>query len=132
MEQRIHLLAKLGCRATLATLGAFDYEGYLRGREISALASVKDEDIEVIPGTSGTRLGFWRSRIRNSILLHLRHKGLWDQEEIALFAAMIVGDDSMLMRDVREEFQKTGVYHLLVVSGMNVALLGIRHLLAGA
>ena len=50
-------------------------------------------------------------------------EGLWDQEEIALFAAMIVGDDSMLMRDVREEFQQTGVYHLLVVSGMNVALL---------
>jgi competence protein ComEC len=36
---------------------------------------------------------------------------------------MIVGDDSMLMRNVREEFQQTGVYHLLVVSGMNVALL---------
>jgi len=28
---------------------------------------------------------------------------------------MIVGDDSMLMRNVREEFQQTGVYHLLVV-----------------
>ena len=48
---------------------------------------------------------------------------MWGKEEIALFAAMIVGDDSMLMRNVREEFQKTGVYHLLVVSGMNVALL---------
>src|SRR5260221_11108968 len=36
---------------------------------------------------------------------------------------MIVGDNSMLLRNVREEFQQTGVYHLLVVSGMNVALL---------
>ena len=36
---------------------------------------------------------------------------------------MIMGDDSLLLRDVREEFQQTGVYHLLVVSGMNVALL---------
>lgn len=36
---------------------------------------------------------------------------------------MIVGDDSLIPRNVREEFQQTGVYHLLVVSGMNVALL---------
>ena len=77
----------------------------------------------MIPGTSGSRLGFWRSRMRNSILRHLRQNGLWSQEDAALFAAMIVGDDSMLMRNVREEFQQTGVYHLLVVSGMNVALL---------
>jgi competence protein ComEC len=120
--QRIHLLAKLRLPRNFGNPGAFDYEGYLRGRGITALASVKDEDIEAIPGTSGTRLGFWRSRMRNSILRHLRQKGLWDQEDAALFAAMIVGDDSMLMRNVREEFQQTGVYHLLV-SGMNVALL---------
>lgn len=121
--QRIHMVATLRLPRNFGNPGAFDYEGYLRGRGISALASVKDEDIEVIPGTSGTRLGFWRSRIRNSILRHLRQKGLWDQEDAALFAAMIVGDDSLLLRDVREEFQQTGVYHLLVVSGMNVALL---------
>jgi len=38
---------------------------------------------------------------------------------------MIVGDDSLLFRQVREEFQMTGVYHLLVVSGMNVGLLAL-------
>src|SRR5437016_12754152 len=50
---------------------------------------------------------------------------LWSREDAALFAAMIIGDDSLLLRNVREEFQETGVYHLLVVSGMNVALLAI-------
>src|SRR5262249_6465881 len=100
-----------------------DYEGYLRGIGISALASVKAEDIEVLPGESGSRLGFWRSRIRQSILEHMRRRGLWGNDDAALFSAMIIGDDSWLLRDVREEFQKTGVYHLLVVSGMNVALL---------
>ena len=121
--ERIHLLAKLRLPRNFGNPGAFDYEGYLHGRGIVALASVKADKIEVVPGTSGSRFGFWRSRIRNSILLHLREKGLWEKDEAALFAAMIVGDDSMLMRNVREEFQQTGVYHLLVVSGMNVALL---------
>jgi len=121
--ERIHLLAKLRLPRNFGNPGAFDYEGYLHGRGIVALASVKADKIEVVPGKSGSQFGFGRSRIRNSILLHLREKGLWEKDDAALFAAMIVGDDSMLMRNVREEFQQTGVYHLLVVSGMNVALL---------
>jgi competence protein ComEC len=121
--ERIRLRARLKLPHNFGNPGAFDYEGYLRGRGITALASVKADEIEVLPGTSGSRFGFWRSRVRNSILEHLRDEGLWKQEDAALFAAMIMGDDSLLLRNVREEFQQTGVYHLLVVSGMNVALL---------
>jgi competence protein ComEC len=120
---RIHLTAKLRLPRNFRNPGAFDYEGYLRSHGISTLASVKADEIEVLPGTSGNRLGFWRSRMRYSILEHIRERGLWTREDAALFASMIVGDDSLLLRDVREEFQQTGVYHLLVVSGMNVALL---------
>ncbi|HEY6308923.1 MAG TPA: ComEC/Rec2 family competence protein [Candidatus Angelobacter sp.] len=107
--------------------GAFDYEGYLRGLGIATLASVNVDAMEVLPGKSGSRLGFWRSHIRRSILEHMSNPatGLWGREDAALFAAMVLGDDSLLMRNVREEFQATGVYHLLVVSGMNVALLAL-------
>ena len=123
--ERLHLIATLRLPRNFGNPGAFDYEGYLHGHGIGALATVKAEKIEVLPGTSGSRLGFWRSRMRNSILRHIRESGLWADEDAALFAAMIVGDDSMLLRGVREEFQQTGVYHLLVVSGMNVALLAL-------
>ncbi|MGC2697452.1 MAG: ComEC/Rec2 family competence protein [Candidatus Angelobacter sp.] len=122
---RLRLSAKLRLPRNFRNPGAFDYEAYLHGIGITALASVKGDEIQVLDGTSGTRLGFWRSRIRHSILEHLRDKGLWSHDDSALFAAMIVGDDSLLLRDVREEFQQTGVYHLLVVSGMNVALLAL-------
>jgi competence protein ComEC len=120
---RVRLTAKLRLPRNFRNPGAFDYEGYLHGLNISTLASVKSEDIEVLPGTNGSRLGFWRSSMRNSILRHIHQRGLWKSEDAAIFAAMIVGDDSLLLRGVREEFQQTGVYHLLVVSGMNVALL---------
>ncbi|MGC2743429.1 MAG: ComEC/Rec2 family competence protein [Candidatus Angelobacter sp.] len=120
---RVRLKAKLRLPRNFRNPGAFDYEGYLHGLCISALASVKSEEIEILQGTSGSQLGFWRSRVRNSILRHIHQSGLWNSEDAAIFAAMIVGDDSLLLRDVREEFQQTGVYHLLVVSGMNVALL---------
>ncbi len=120
---RIRLTAKLHMPRNFRNPGSFDYEGYLHGLGISTLASVKADDIEILPGMAGSRFGFWRSRIRHSILEHIRARGLWSHEDAALFSAMIVGDDSLLLRNVREEFQQTGVYHLLVVSGMNVGIL---------
>ncbi len=120
---RVRLTAKLRLPRNFRNPGAFDYEGYLHGLGISTLASVKAGDIEILNGISGSRFGFWRSRVRNSILQHIHQNGLWSKEDAAIFSAMIMGDDSLLLRDVREEFQQTGVYHLLVVSGMNVALL---------
>ena len=120
---RISLTAKLHLPRNFRNPGSFDYEGYLHGLGISTLASVKVDDIEILPGRAGSRFGFWRSRIRHSILEHIRARGLWNHEDAALFSAMIVGDDSLLLRNVREEFQQTGVYHLLVVSGMNVGIL---------
>ncbi|MGB8131693.1 MAG: ComEC/Rec2 family competence protein, partial [Candidatus Angelobacter sp.] len=122
---RVRLKAKLHLPRNFRNPGAFDYEGYLHALGISTLASVRSEDIEVLPGSSGNRFGLWRSRVRNSILQHIHQSRLWSREDAAVFAAMIVGDDSLLLRDVREEFQQTGVYHLLVVSGMNVALLAL-------
>lgn len=120
---RVKLTGKLRPPRNFRNPEAFDYEGYLHTLGITTLASVRADRVEILPGSSGTRLGFWRSRIRRSILAHLHNTKLWSDEDAALFAAMIVGDDSLLLRHVREEFQETGVYHLLVVSGMNVGLL---------
>ena len=120
---RVMFIARIHPPHNFGNPGAFDYEAYLHGIGVSALASVKAEDIEILPGKSGSYLGFWRSRIRHSILDHMRNKGLWSREDAAIFAAMIIGEDSLPLRNVREEFQQTGVYHLLVVSGMNVGLL---------
>jgi competence protein ComEC len=122
---RVSLTAKLRPPHNFRNPGSFDYEGYLRGLGIVALGSADADSIVVLPGQSGTIAGRLRSRIRRSILKHINSPdhALWKAEDAALFAAMIVGDDSLLGRNVREEFQQTGVYHLLVVSGMNVGIL---------
>ncbi|HSM84687.1 MAG TPA: ComEC/Rec2 family competence protein [Candidatus Limnocylindrales bacterium] len=124
----VSLVATLLLPRNFGNPGAFDYEGYLHGLGIGVIGFAKAEHVNVLPetpGKYGTRLGVWRSRMRRSILEHIGGKasGLWKREDAALFAAMTLGDDSMLLRDVREDFQKTGIYHLLVVSGMNVGLL---------
>jgi competence protein ComEC len=124
---RVKLTAKLRPPRNFRNPGAFDYEGYLHALGISTMASVKADNIEVLAGKDGTALGFWRSRIRRSILDHINNPAyrLWSRQDAPLIAAMVIGDESALPRQVREEFQQTGAYHLLVVSGMNVALLAL-------
>jgi competence protein ComEC len=124
---RVKFTAKLRLPRNFRNPGAFDYEGYLHGLGISTIASVKAENVEKLSGSTGNPFGFWRSRIRRSILEHIYSPayGLWSHEDAPLLAAMVIGDESGLTRHVREEFQQTGAYHLLVVSGMNVALLAL-------
>lgn len=121
--ERVKLTAKLRVPRNFRNPATFDYESYLHDLGITTLASVRADRVEALPGSRGSRLGFWRSGIRRSILAHLHDQRLWSDDDAALIAAMVVGDDSLLLRHVREEFQETGVYHLLVVSGMNVGLL---------
>jgi competence protein ComEC len=123
--ERIRLTARLRLPRNFRNPGAFDYEGYLHGLGISTLASVRAGKVTKLPGKSGSTLGFWRSRIRRSILDRINHRALWSAQDSPLLAAMVIGESSRLTRPVREEFQETGAYHLLVVSGMNVALLAL-------
>jgi competence protein ComEC len=123
--QRLRFTAKLRPPRNFKNPGAFDYEGYLRGLGIAVVGSGPAEKLQLLPGNGGTRLGRWRSVVRRSLMAHITgtNYALWSRNDAAIFAAMIIGEDSLLLRDVREEFQATGVYHLLVVSGMNVGLL---------
>src|SRR5260370_16073322 len=36
---------------------------------------------------------------------------------------MVIGDEAFIDRDTRIDFQRSGTYHILVVSGMNVSIL---------
>jgi competence protein ComEC len=121
--ERVAFTGKLRLPRNFRNPGAFDYEGYLHGLGLAALGSVDAAKIQVLPGRSGSWPGRWRNAVRRSILEHITSRGLWGREDSALLAAMVIGHDSLLLRDVRDEFQETGVYHLLVVSGMNVGLL---------
>ncbi len=36
---------------------------------------------------------------------------------------MVIGEEAFIDRDTRTDFQRSGTYHVLVVSGMNVSIL---------
>ena len=119
--ERIHLPAKLKLPRNFQNPGAFDYESYLASNGISALASAKAEDVQLLPGFSGNRIELWRSRIHSSIIAKVHQ--LWPAPQAALIDAMVIGEDAFIDRDTRVDFQRSGTYHILVVSGMNVTIL---------
>jgi competence protein ComEC len=119
--QRLRVLAKLKLPRNFRNPGAFDYQGYLADRGIAAIGSAKLENLEVLPGFSGSRLDMWRSRLHRSVLAKVHE--LWPPREAALIDAMVMGEEAFIDRDTRTDFQRSGTYHVLVVSGMNVSIL---------
>ena len=112
--------------------GAFDYRRYLLEQGICAVLSASPGGLEVLPGTGGSLAGRTRDRVRRSLLQHTlglqssNQSGVFavTRSDTALLAAMLLGERSLLDEQAKIDFQRTGSYHLLVVSGMAVAVLG--------
>ncbi len=119
--ERIRLPVKLKLPRNFRNPGAFDYQGYLASHNIAALGSAKVEDVQLLPGFVGSRLELFRARIHSSIIAQVH--ALWPPPQAALIDAMVIGEDAFIDRDTRVDFQRSGTYHILVVSGMNVTIL---------
>ncbi len=119
--QRLRFTAKLHPPRNFRNPGAFDYVGYLADQGIVATGSGKIEAIERLPGFAGNRAEFWREKVRQSIITRIEQ--LWPSSNAALVNAMVVGEDAFLEPDTRVDFQRSGTYHILVVSGMNLGIL---------
>ncbi len=119
--ERIRFFAKLRLPRNFRNPGAFDYQGYLADRGIAALGSTKISDVELLSGFAGSRVAAWRSRMHRSVIAKVHE--LWPPREAALIDAMVIGEEAFIDRDTRADFQRSGTYHVLVVSGMNVSIL---------
>jgi competence protein ComEC len=86
----------------------------------------------LLPGFAGSRVAQWHDRIHHSIIGKI-HK-LWSPEDAALIDASVIGESAFLSPATRVDFQRSGTYHILVVSGVNVSILAfvvfwvMRHL----
>ena len=47
-----------------------------------------------------------------------------EERDAGVLGAMILGEKTYLPADRKEQFQKTGIGHLLAISGLHVSLLG--------
>jgi len=119
--ERVRFSAKLKPPRNFRNPGAFDYQGYLATNGIAALASTKAENVELLPGFVGNRIERGRTRIHRSVIAKVHE--LWRPREAALIDAVVIGEEAFIDRDTRIDFQRSGTYHILVVSGMNISIL---------
>lgn len=100
--------------------GAFDRRAYLEQQDIHLVAALRAAELLVRDGssrvTAATMLSRVRARLRNEVNV------LFSQEPqaAAVLRAMLLGDRSFVERAEAANFQKTGVFHVLVVAGLHV------------
>lgn len=117
---RIRFTARLRLPRNFGNPGAFDYRGYLLQNGIQALVAVSANDMILLSRGSSHWYGRWKSAIRRSLFRRMGQ--LWAPADAAILRAVLVGERSEVSRDTRLAFQRTGAYHLLVVSGLNVTI----------
>jgi competence protein ComEC len=121
--ERLRFPAKLYPPRNFRNPGAFDYAGYLAENGIVALGSAQADTVELLPGFVGNRFELWRTRLRRSLVERIHV--LWKPDEAPLLDAMLLGENSFLGRETLTDFQRTGTYHVLVISGLKVAILAL-------
>ena len=112
----------------------WDASEYLREQGIGALASARVTDIFTAPVRRPATFSCWLHSLRQSAVAKI--SGLADiqnqshlpdflrlgNEDTAMLSAMLTGDRTYLCRHLRAGFERTGSFHLLVVSGLHLAI----------
>ena len=103
--------------------GAFDFHAYYERQQIHLVGTLRDAALVVKldgpPPTWSHRL----ARARGRLLGEVDSLFAYAPDEAAIVRAMLLGDRGFLDHEVAVNFQKTAVYHVLVIAGLHVAAL---------
>jgi len=98
------------------------FENYYFSKGITALGYVSDYNwirlVEVRENHSLKLINLWRARIRE--LINGQNS---NSDQKGFLQAILLGDKTRLSRGVKDDFRGLGIVHLLVVSGLHVAIL---------
>jgi competence protein ComEC len=118
---RIGIPAKIREFKNLNNPGGFDYRFYMQSRGIALMAVVSDGRY-VVPMGEG-ELGFLEGlleRARRPLRLFF-HQRLSHRAQ-AIYAALVLGERQGLTSQLREPFDRSGVGHIMAVSGLHLGL----------
>jgi competence protein ComEC len=130
--ERIRAVARLLPPQTYRDPGAWDRVGYLLDQNVTSTATVKAERVEQL-GVAQRRS--WRCVLSTAqhaaaarlLALPAAMRGFpgalrISQDDAIMLAAMLTGDRTFLSHSLRVGFERTGSFHMLVVSGLHLAI----------
>ena len=100
--------------------GGFDYEGWLLAEGYGATGYVRDGAVTAPGDTLAARWLRFRGLLAQRIAAAVR-----DDDAAALVTALALGERFRFTEQHWADFRRTGTSHLVAVSGMHVALLGL-------
>jgi competence protein ComEC len=100
----------------------FDYQAYAIRNKIGHRIYLKDKNIHLLNVANNLNLLEWSQVIRERLLHILENSGM-KGEVFHLVSAISLGARDELEPETVQAFSKTGVIHVLAVSGMNVGLI---------
>jgi competence protein ComEC len=103
--------------------GVPDNERALARRGTTLVGTVKSGALVEVLGRGGwwiEALGAIRAFARRAIAAHVSR---WNPESGAIVTAIVIGDRTALDADVERRLQEAGTYHVIAISGGNIAIL---------
>lgn len=105
----------------------FDYPLWARAHGFVATCYIRQDDWAPTAAALETLTPWQRAqvkaiRLRERMLSALREKGL-EGQEMAIVAAMALGEKAMISEDTREDYSATGVSHVLSLSGLHLGII---------
>jgi competence protein ComEC len=120
--QRVAILGMLQRPAPAMNPGQFDWAAYYREQRILASVQVPQaSNVHILHQGNATVIDGLREHARRLLAAGFPAERALDH---ALLRALLLGDSDPQLRDVQDQFQRTGTSHHLAISGMHVAVLG--------
>ncbi|MHB9144115.1 MAG: DNA internalization-related competence protein ComEC/Rec2 [Symbiobacteriia bacterium] len=120
--QRVQVDGLLSLPQPPGNPGEFDYAAYLRNQGVQALLTTRR--VQVLG-----RVPFWRRWSGVFVALRVRLEAVLaaalPPEQAGLLAGLLFGSRGDLPAGVAEDFRLAGIYHILAVSGSNVAFVAM-------
>ena len=96
----------------------FDYPAYLARQGVFATMSVSEDGLEILEKSRS--IPGWGDRLRQTILS--RFDRWLGRDASAMARSLLFGDRSALPDAIEEAFSRTGLMHLLAVSGLHLGI----------
>ena len=99
----------------------FDYSNYLKGIQIYAQIYADASMIKV--GSIVDKDAWYYSSLLRTKIIHNLEKSKFNQEELNVAAALILGQQQDISPDIIRDYQYAGAVHILSVSGLHIGFI---------
>jgi len=102
--------------------GAFDYRAFLQAQDISAIFSCTDP-APLWREKSRPAYSWRRAIAQSKIWINAQLSRFSHGQSLALLRGLLIGERDEISKEIIEAFQRTGLVHILAVSGSNVGFI---------